>query len=466
VVTVKAKLLVVDDEPDMLSTCRKFLTGEGYEVEVAENGRAAIERVEMFQPDLVITDLKMPGMDGMEVLRRIKENQPDTTVMMFTGFGTIEDAVEAMKEGAFDFITKPFSPDHLLIAVERALRQRNLERENRILQDQLEEKFRFENIIGRSEAMNRVFDLVRRVATTEANVLVTGESGTGKELIARSVHANSKRKSGPFVPLNCGGLPEHLVESELFGHEKGAFTGANAARPGLMEHAIGGTFFLDEIGELPMNVQVKFLRVLEERRIRRVGSNRERDVDIRLISATNQDCEEMIEKGKFREDLYYRINTFVIRVPPLRERLEDIPLLVGRFLSDYGSSRGVSEFSDEAMQLLRRHSWPGNVRELQHVVERGVALASGKTIRTADLPENLGQRSSRGGRMSSDKLHLPFKEGKDLVIEEFERQYIEHLLRSHGGNISRAAESSGIDRRSLHRLLAKHEIDASFFASR
>jgi DNA-binding NtrC family response regulator len=463
---MKPKLLVVDDESDMLSTCQKFLTSEGYEVEVVENGRAAVERVETFQPDLVITDLKMPDMGGMEVLRRIKENRPDTTVIMFTGFGMIEDAVEAMKEGAFDFITKPFSPDHLLVVVKRALLQHNLERENQILQDQLEEKFRFENILGRSEVMNRVFDLVRRVATTEANVLVTGESGTGKELIARSVHANSKRKRGSFVPLNCGGLPEPLVESELFGHEKGAFTGANAARTGLMEHANGGTFFLDEIGELPMNVQVKFLRVLEERRIRRVGSNRERDVDIRLISATNQDCEEMIEAGKFREDLYYRINTFVIRVPPLRERLEDIPLLVGRFLSDYGASRGVREFSDEAMQLLHRHSWPGNVRELQHVVERSVTLASGKTVRTADLLENLGQRSRRGGRVSSVKLHLPFKEAKESVVEEFERHYIEHLLRSHEGNISRAAESSGIDRRSLHRLLAKYGIDASFFTSR
>lgn len=452
----------------MLSTCRKFLEREGYEVAVAENGRDGVDQVEAFRPDLVITDLKMPGMDGMEVLRRTKEDYPETMVMMFTGFGTIEDAVEAMKEGAFDFITKPFSPDHLQISVERALHQKSLELENRSLQDQLEEKFSFDNIIGRSAAMNRVFDMVRRIAGTEANVLVTGESGTGKELIARSVHANSKRKKGPFVPLNCGGLPEHLVESELFGHEKGAFTGANAVRPGLMEHANGGTFFLDEIGELPMNLQVKFLRVLEERNIRRVGSNRERDIDIRLISATNQDCEALIAEGKFREDLFYRINTFVVRVPTLRERVEDIPLLAGHFLSHYSPDGRVTGIAEEAMDLLKRHSWPGNVRELQHVIERGAALATGPKIQVSDLPDNLGQKTSRpgSGNVASDRLHLPFKEAKESVVEEFERYYIDHLLKSHGGNISRAAESSGIDRRSLHRLLAKHGIDASEFSSK
>jgi DNA-binding NtrC family response regulator len=465
---MQARVLVVDDEPDMLSTCRKFLEREGYDVAVAENGRDGVEQVSSFRPDLVITDLKMPGLDGMEVLRRTKEDHPDTMVMMFTGFGTIEDAVEAMKEGAFDFITKPFSPDHLLIAVQRALRQKRLELENRSLQDQLEEKFRFENIIGRSAAMNRVFDLVKRIAATDANVLITGESGTGKELIARSVHANSKRPKGPFVPLNCGGLPEHLVESELFGHEKGAFTGANAVRPGLMEHANGGTFFLDEIGELPMNLQVKFLRVLEERNIRRVGSNRERDIDIRLISATNQECEALIEEGKFREDLYYRINTFVIRVPSLRERTEDIPLLTAHFLKTYCPDGRVTGLTEEATQMLTRHSWPGNVRELQHVVERGVALASGSEIDVADLPENLGQMSKRSGgnRLAVDRLHLPFKDAKESIVEDFERNYIEHLLSNHSGNISRAAEASGIDRRSLHRLLVKHEIDASSFSTR
>lgn len=464
----QAKILVVDDEPDMLSTCRKFLGREGYDVAVAENGRSGVEQVETFRPDLVITDLKMPGMDGMEVLRRTKEDHPGTMVMMFTGFGTIEDAVEAMKEGAFDFITKPFSPDHLLISVERALHQKQLEIENRSLQDQLEEKFSFENIIGRSAAMNRVFDLVRRIAATEANVLITGESGTGKELIARSVHANSKRMKGPFVPLNCGGLPEHLVESELFGHEKGAFTGANAVRPGLMEHASGGTFFLDEIGELPMNLQVKFLRVLEERNIRRVGSNRERDIDIRLISATNQDCEALIDEGKFREDLFYRINTFVIRVPSLRERIDDLPLLASHFLKTYSPDGRVTGISDEAMQVMNRHNWPGNVRELQHVIERGVALAAGAQIEAADLPEGLGQMKRRGGvsNLAVDQFHLPFKEAKESVVEAFERSYIDNLLQNHEGNISRAAEASGIDRRSLHRLLVKHEIDASSFSSR
>ncbi|MDP6778840.1 MAG: sigma-54 dependent transcriptional regulator, partial [Candidatus Latescibacteria bacterium] len=275
----KPKILVVDDEVDMLSTCKKFLARGGYDVAVADRGEAGLEVLDADPPDLVLTDLKMPGIDGMEVLRQVKKRLPETIVIVFTGYGTIQDAVRAMKEGAFDFVAKPFTPDQLTFTVERALEHRRLEVENRSLQRQLEERFRFDNIIGQSPPMQRMFDLIRRIADTQANVLITGESGTGKELVARSIHANSSRKRQPFVPLNCGGLPEHLVESELFGHERGAFTGASSSRAGLMEHASEGTFFLDEISELPLNLQVKLLRILEERRIRRVGSNREVDID-------------------------------------------------------------------------------------------------------------------------------------------------------------------------------------------
>ncbi len=459
----KVKILVVDDEVDMLSTCKKFLTRAGHKVSVADRGSQALEIFDQESCALVITDLKMPGMNGMEVLREIKKRRPETLVMMFTGYGTIQDAVMAMKEGAFDFITKPFTPDQLTVCVDRALKQLRLEAENKALRQQLEEKFKFDNILGQSSTMQRVFDSIRKIADTQANVLITGESGTGKELIARSVHANSSRKRQPFVPLNCGGMPEHLVESELFGHEKGAFTGAVASRTGLMEHASGGTFCLDEISELPLNLQVKLLRVLEERKIRRVGSNKETEIDIRLISATNRDVEAMVNEGTFREDLYYRVNTFVIHLPALRDRREDIPLLANHFLQEYlkTTEKEIREVAPEAMDLLCKHSWPGNVRELQHVIERAVALSSSRQIEPEDLPEGLGH--ARSGKIEPEQFELPFKEAKEKVIEAFERSYVEQLLSKHGKNISRAAQQSGIDRRSLHRLLAKHEIDASSF---
>ena len=459
----KRKILVIDDEVDMLSTCKKFLVRGGYDVSVADRGEAGLEVLETDRPDLVITDLKMPGIDGMEVLRQVKKRLPEAIVIVFTGYGTIQDAVLAMKDGAFDFVTKPFTPDQLTVTVERALEHRRLEAENRSLQQQLEERFRFDNIVGQSPPMQRMFDLIRRIADTQANVLITGESGTGKELVARSIHANSSRKRQSFVPLNCGGLPEHLVESELFGHERGAFTGASTSRAGLMEHASGGTFFLDEISELPLNLQVKLLRVLEERRIRRVGSNREVDIDIRLISATNRDMPRLVGEGGFREDLYYRVNTFVIRLPSLRERMSDLPLLAEHFLKLYcgTADKEVGGISGEAMAQLAGHSWPGNVRELQNVIERAVALTTSDRVGPEDLPDDLGREGPQA--IGHHQHHLPFKDAKEVVIQEFEQAYIENLLANHGGNITRAAEESGIDRRSLHRLLAKHGIDASAY---
>jgi len=459
----QAKILVIDDEIDMLSSCKRLLEHMGNTVSVAERGEDGLKRFDDECHDLVITDLKMPGMNGMDVLRNIKERRPETVVVVFTGFGTVEDAVTAIKEGAFDFIQKPIKPDEFQIVVERALKLQRLEVENDSLKQQLEERARFENIIGSSPAMNRVFDLVQKIADTQANVLITGESGTGKELIAKSIHANSRRKNRAFVPLNCGGLPEHLVESELFGHQKGAFTGATENRIGLMEHASGGTFFLDEIGELPMNLQVKFLRVLEEQQIRRLGSNQETEIDIRLISATNQDLEAQVQEGKFREDLFYRINTFVIRLPALREREGDIPLLANHFLNECVKSSGkeIRGISSQAISVLNAHAWPGNIRELMHVMESAVALASSEEIQPEDLPETLGKMGKAS--LNAVRSDLPFKEAKDQLIEDFERSYIQSLLKSYAGNISEAARQSGIDRRSLHRLLAKYDIEASSF---
>ena len=459
----KEKILVIDDERDMLSGCQRFLETEGYAVAVADSGEAGIELYETETPDLVIVDLNMPRIDGMAVLRSIMARNQQAVVIVFTGYGTIEGAVEAIKAGAFDFIQKLFDPDEFLIVIERALKLRRARVENIALKQLLDTRFRFENIIGNSEAITQVFDLIRKISNTPANVLITGESGTGKELVAQCIHANSKRSHKPFVPLNCGGLPEPLVESELFGHAKGAFTDAKQNRAGLMEHAKGGTFFLDEIGELPMHLQVKFLRVLEDHKIRRLGSNQEIEIDIRLISATNRNIKELIGEGKFREDLFYRINTFEIHLPPLRERQGDIQLIAHHFLNHFAetSEKAVQGISTEAMDVLCEYNWPGNVRELMHVMERAIALSDTDAIQIEDLPENL--ISQTGDTIGSAQINLPFQEAKDAVVEKFEQTFIDRLLKAHNGNVSRAARQNGTERRTLQRLISKYAIDVSTY---
>ena len=459
----KEKILIIDDEPDMLSGCQKFLEEAEYAAVVAESGEDGLELFETENPDLTIVDLKMPGIDGMAVLQSIMARDQEAVVIVFTGYGTIEGAVEAIRAGAFDFVQKPFDPDAFLIVIERALKLRRVREENIALKQMLDTRFRFENIIGNSEAITQVFDLIRKISDIDANVLITGESGTGKELVAQCIHANSKRSHKPFVPLNCGGLPENLVESELFGHTKGAFTDAKQNRAGLMEHARGGTFFLDEIGELPMHLQVKFLRVLEDHKIRRLGSNEEIEIDIRLISATNRNIKELIREGRFREDLFYRLNTFEIHLPPLRERHGDIQLLAHHFLNYFAetSEKAVQGISTETMDMLCGYTWPGNVRELMHVMERAVALSDGDAIQFDDLPENLvGQTADTIGSAQTD---LPFLEAKDAVIEKFERTFIDRLLKAHNGNVSRAARQNGTDRRTLQRLISKYAIDISTY---
>ena len=457
------RILVVDDEVDLAASCQRLLAGRGYETGVAASAEEALTLVAGAEPQLVITDLKMPGMGGMELLRTLREQHPEMPVIMMTAYSTVEDAVEAMRLGAVDFVPKPFTPDHLLIVVEKALEGRSLRRENRSLRDQLSRQFSFENIIGKSAGMALIFEAIKKIADTDISVLISGASGTGKELIAQSIHANSKRVGQPFVPINCGALPENLVESEIFGYEKGAFTGAARPKPGLLEEAHGGTFFMDEIGELPPPLQVKFLRVLEDGRFRRLGSNQEREVDCRLICATNQNLEQQVEEEEFREDLYYRINTFPIHLPPLRERRDDIALLADHYLRVYATKNGkpVHRISPEAMQLLMAYEWRGNVRELQNVIERALVLASGDTVRPEDLPPSVVKSDGNaGGDHPEFYLDLPFKDAKERLIEDFEKRYIVEVLKRFGGNISRSAEHSGIDRRSLHRLLAKYQIDA------
>jgi len=457
------RILVVDDEPDMVENCTRILRHAGYRVLATTDPERALTMVESERPDVLLSDLKMQPFDGMELMRRAHEIDPTLPVIMITAFASIESAVAAIKAGAFDYLPKNFSVDALTVDIERALRQRALGVENRNLRAQLAVALGLENVIGRSAAMAQVFELVKKAARSEANILVLGESGTGKELIARAIHANSPRAPHAFIPVDCAALPENLLESELFGHEKGAFTGAVRTKPGLMELADGGTLFLDEIGELPLGLQSKLLRALQERQIRRVGGTELVDVNVRVVSATNRDIRDAIVKGQFREELYYRINVIEIRLPPLRERTGDIPLLVQCFLRRYGHGR-VQTCDVGVMAALEAYRWPGNVRELQNVIERACALADGQSVMRADLPDHVcGGDSARaatplpaGVRM--DASALPLKEAKEQWMGVLEASYLRQLLDRHDGNISAAAKSAGIDRKTFHRLVTKHRI--------
>ncbi len=459
------RVLVVDDEPDMVENCARILKRAGHQCLTATDPHQALGLVESERPGLLLTDLKMPGMDGMELLRRAHAVDPALPVILITAFATIESAVAAIKDGAFDYLPKNFSVDQLRVAVERGLRQRELELENRNLRDQLQGALGFENIIGRSPAMTKVFELVRKAARSDANILVLGESGTGKELIARAVHANSPRAARAFVPVDCASLPEQLLESELFGHERGAFTGAVRSKQGLMEVADRGTLFLDEIAELPVALQVKLLRALQERQLRRVGGTVQIDVDVRMVSATNRDLRDAVAKGRFREELYYRVNVIAIPLPPLRERAGDVKLLAHAFLKRYGQDR-VTSFDDAALQALEAYAWPGNVRELQNVVERACALADGDLVTRRDLPDYLLSGATVSGPVTAtisgptlpSSSDLPLKDAKVKWMQVLEASYLRDLLERHGGNVSAAAKAAGIDRKTLHRLINKYQI--------
>ncbi len=461
------RVLIVDDEPDMRENCSRILARQGYACTMAGDGMAALAILERERPDLLLTDLKMPGMDGLALLRRAHELDPALPVIMITGFATIESAVAAVKEGAFDYLPKDFSVEQLRLAVERALRHRGLQVENRNLRRQLQETLGLENIVGRSPAMTQVFELVKKAARSEANILVLGESGTGKELIARAIHANSPRAGQPFVPVDCASLPEQLLESELFGHEKGAFTGAVRSKTGLMETAHRGTLFLDEIADLPASLQVKLLRVLQERQIRRVGGTALVDVDVRLVSATNRDLREAIAKGQFREELYYRVNVIAIHLPPLRERAGDVRLLAHTFLKRFGQAR-VTTMEDAAVEALERYAWPGNVRELQNVMERACALADGHRIMVRDLPDHVVHAVSRAGAPPAGPGSASPPSGSDLTLKAAKEQwlqilevsYLRDLLARHDGNVSSAAKAAGIDRKTFHRLINKYDLRA------
>ena len=447
------RVLIVDDDKNIRRMIEINLRREKeYEVLMAANGEACLRVLTEEIPDLVLLDIQMPGIDGIETLKRIREEYPKIPVVMISAHGTIETAVQAMKLGAYDFLTKPFSAERLLVTVKNAIKNSALQEEVDRLRLELQERYQFKNIIGQSGPMQEVFKAVSKVIDSNVTVLLQGESGTGKELIARAIHFESaKRKNKPFIAVNCSALPESLLESELFGHEKGAFTGAVARRIGKFEQAHGGTIFLDEIGEMSPATQVKVLRVLQEREFERVGGNELVKVDVRILSATNKDIEEEVKKGQFREDLYYRLSVFPIKIPPLRERKEDIPLLAQYFLGKYAQREGkeVHSISSEALEVMMAYNWPGNVRELENAIERGVVLASGDEIAAKDLPPNV--RS-----IGEKKIVVNTSSTLNTWIEKLEEEALRKALLECEGNISLTARKLGIGRATIYRKAKKY----------
>ncbi len=448
---MKFNVLIVDDEKNIREGLGKALELDGYNVFLAENGKVAINTITNNDIDLVITDLKMPELSGDELLKKVASAYPTIPVIILTGHGTIESAVQAMRDGAYDFLTKPVNLDRLSLLVKRALENRELILQNRALQKELESRSQFANIIGKSEAMRKIFDIVKQVAPTRASVLITGESGVGKEMIADAIHYLSPRKDKPYIKVHCAALTETLLESELFGHEKGAFTGAIARKRGRFELAHTGTIFLDEIGEVNQAIQIKLLRVLQEKKFERVGGEETLEVDVRILSATNKNLQEEIKKGTFREDLYYRLNVVNIHIPPLRERKEDIPLLISHFLREISreNNKHIEGIDNKARMALYNYHWPGNVRELRNCIESAVVMCKGNIITLEDLPPTV--------RNSSDEDYIKLSSG--ITLADAEREIIRFTLRRLNGNKSKTAETLGIGRKTLHRKIQEYGIE-------
>jgi two-component system response regulator PilR (NtrC family) len=455
----KQKILVVDDEKSMCDFLEIMLNKEGYEVMSTTSGEKALELLDNDLYSMVLTDVKMPGVDGFEVLRKTKEVSPDTVVIMITAYGSPEGAVTAIKEGAYDYITKPFRVEEVKLTIKKSLERSNLIKENIRLRQAVEDRYKFWNLIGKSPKMQRVYELVEKVSQTKANVLITGESGTGKELVAKAVHFNSARKDRSFVTLNCGAIPENLLESELFGHMKGSFTGAIANKRGLLEMAEGGTLFMDEIGELPLPLQVKLLRVIQEREFKRVGGIEDIKVDVRIISASNQDLQQKVAHSSFREDLFYRLNVIQIKIPPLRDRKEDIPLLVNHFVRKYSTDTGkeIEGISPEALELLLGYNFAGNVRELENIIERSITLETTPMIADRHIRSYLNERMVSKGIPPT--LEIP-EEGMDLnkVVEDLEKAFILKALEQTDGVKKKAAEILGMNFRAMRYKLAKYDL--------
>ncbi|MCR4940002.1 MAG: sigma-54 dependent transcriptional regulator [Treponemataceae bacterium] len=438
-------ILIIDDEKNIREGLADAMELEGYKAFMAEDGKAGLERIAKGDIDLVITDLRMPGITGEQVLSKVTAENPGVPVIVLTGHGSIDAAVDAMRNGAYDFLTKPLNLDQLTMIVKRALEGRLLALQHRQLQEELENRKSFESIIGKNAEMQKIFQMVRRVAPSKASVLITGESGVGKELITNAIHNLSQRKDKPFIKVHCAALSESLLESELFGHEKGSFTGATARKRGRFELANGGTIFLDEIGEINQNVQIKILRVLQERKFERVGGEETIEVDVRVIAATNKDLEKEIAEGRFREDLYYRLNVVHINVPPLRERKDDIPLMVNSFLAEFSEENGkkIEGIDSRARSALYKYDWPGNIRQLRNCIESAVVMCEGKIITLDDLPPTISQSSQE------DIIQVPI----GITMDEAEKIIILQNLAVNKGNKTKTADILGIGRKTLHRKL-------------
>jgi DNA-binding NtrC family response regulator len=450
---MKKRILVVEDEEKLRRVIELQLLGSGFDVDkaaTAEEGLKVVDRA-----DLVLTDLKLPNMSGMEFLTAIRRQNAQTPIVMMTAFGSVETAVGAMKAGATDFLLKPFSLDHLMQVVNKALEVRALRDENRKLKEELGRRYEYDNIVGRSEPMQEIFATIERVAPTRATVLLAGESGVGKDLIARAIHFHSPRRDRPLVKINCTAIPENLMESELFGYEKGAFTGANTSKPGKFEQADTGTVFLDEIGDVPASIQVKLLRVLQEREFERLGSNVTRHIDVRVVAATNQDLRAALEQGTFREDLYYRLNVVPLNIPPLRDRKVDIPFLAGHFVQKLAADMGsrVESITDEAVEKLMSYHWPGNVRELENVIERSLVMCSGTELDADDIKL---ENAPRPRQQSGDPSFLP----EGLTLDQYEQELIREALRRADGNKSQAARLLGLTRNALRYRLTQMGLEA------
>jgi two-component system, NtrC family, response regulator AtoC len=444
---MKATILVVEDEEKLRRVVELQLKTAGFDVEQAGSAEEAMRLAD--RADVILTDLRLPGVSGLEMLANLRRQDSHTPVIVMTAFGSIETAVEAMKAGAVDFLPKPFSLDHLMTVVNKALELRTLRDENRQLREELSQRYEFDNMVGHSSAMREIFGTIERVAPTRATVLLCGESGVGKDLIARAIHHHSPRADRPFVKINCTALPENLMESELFGYEKGAFTGANTSKPGKFEQADTGTVFLDEIGDVPATVQVKLLRILQEREFERLGSNKVKHIDVRVLAATNVDLRAALEQGTFREDLYYRLNVLPINIPPLRERKEDIPYLAGHFVKKLGKDLGspVESISDAAMQRLLEYHWPGNVRELENVLERSMVLANGRVLEAGDVKLD----TAPVARFTVADNFLP----EGTTLDQYEQSIIREALRRANGNKSQAARMLGLTRNALRYRLSQ-----------
>lgn len=454
-------ILIVDDEVHIRKILSIMLTKNGYTVKTAENGREAIDLAQRNKFDAVITDLRMPVMDGLELLKNLKDSEPELPVIVVTAFSTVETAIEAMKQGASDYISKPFKEDELMLVLEKALERKRILDENRRLKEEIRGKYDFSNFIGHSEAMRKVFDIIAKVAETKSTVLITGESGTGKELAARAIHYNSPRKDRPFVPINCGAVPVNLLESEFFGHVKGAFSGADKHKKGLLAEADGGTLFLDEVSELPLDMQVKVLRAIQEEEIRRIGDTQTQKVDLRVVAATNKDLHEEVMAGRFRDDLHYRLKVIELKMPPLRERVDDIPLLAHHFLKDVVAQHNLESksLSPEAIRALTRQTWSGNVRALRNVIEQSAIMSEKEIIRDKDLPFQTGQSPSNGFQIQIPEDIVDLKAALKVVSEATEVVIIRRVLEKHNHNRTHAAKELGISRRALINKIHAYGMD-------